>query len=145
MNRKSGNKFHVNESDLLCKARCGFYGNPAWKGYCSVCYKSQYVRQQQVVLPQKQSSEPHQHSQTLPARRSADVEHEQNFSAFAEKRRQQSDRKSGTVKSFFMKSTKKGKAEDHPSQSTQGIMILYWFSIHKICGEVIQCCVIICK
>ena len=72
--------------------------------------------------------------------RSADVKHEQNFSAFAEKRRQQSDRKSGTVKSFFMKSTKKGKAEDHPSQSTQGIMILYWFSIHKIFAEVIQCC-----
>lgn len=31
--------FYLDQSSLACKAGCGFFGNPEWLGYCSICFK----------------------------------------------------------------------------------------------------------
>lgn len=93
LTRKMG-KLHI-ESSLHCKNGCGFYGNPAWQGYCSKCYRELAPKPSSSAMKIRKfaraASDPSGDSSTLP------------FSKFEEKKRQQVDKRTKTVKSIFKK------------------------------------------
>ncbi|KAM9348211.1 rab5 GDP/GTP exchange factor isoform 3-T3 [Symphorus nematophorus] len=115
---------HVDQSDLLCKKGCGYYGNAAWQGLCSKCWREEYqrVRQKQIqddwALAEKlqreeeaayassHGAQTQTHSQSTappphPAHASLGT-----FSKFEEKKTNEKTRKVTTVKKFFSPSSR---------------------------------------
>ncbi|ODM90317.1 Rab5 GDP/GTP exchange factor [Orchesella cincta] len=111
------------QADLMCKNKCGHYGNKVQEGYCSVCYKiyKQQQQQQNSVRygPRDEAFGPDGEASpggvfgragfaTLPksARLSLDSLSPLtgNFSKFEEKKKQQTDRKTKSFRSVFRKS-----------------------------------------
>uniref|UniRef100_A0A671L9X8 Rab5 GDP/GTP exchange factor-like n=1 Tax=Sinocyclocheilus anshuiensis TaxID=1608454 RepID=A0A671L9X8_9TELE len=109
---------HVDQSELLCKKGCGYYGNAAWQGLCSKCWREEYqrARQRQIqedwALAEKLQREEeaayvssHSSSQTQPPQ-----SHSQHslatFSKFEEKKTNEKTRKVTTVKKFFSPSSR---------------------------------------
>jgi len=100
---KKSSHFHLAEADLLCKNRCGFYGNTLFNGYCSVCYKHLSGRQRLHST----GSDTVQNTKQVPQQQGERQSSSQNFAKFEEKRKVQSERKSMTVKSLFRKTPTK--------------------------------------
>uniref|UniRef100_A0A3Q3B923 RAB guanine nucleotide exchange factor (GEF) 1 n=1 Tax=Kryptolebias marmoratus TaxID=37003 RepID=A0A3Q3B923_KRYMA len=103
---------HVDQSDLLCKKGCGYYGNAAWQGLCSKCWREEYqrVRQKQIqddwALAEKLQREEEaayasSHGQQHPGHASLGP-----FSKFEEKKTNEKTRKVTTVKKFFSPSSR---------------------------------------
>ncbi|XP_038059266.1 rab5 GDP/GTP exchange factor-like isoform X2 [Patiria miniata] len=124
MNLSSSSKkkrgFHMKESELMCKNGCGFYGNVAWQGYCSKCWREvcQKSRQAQIesdaLLARKIADSERAHS-LQPA--SGQSNEPLTFDKFEEKKKQQSSTRSKAVKTFFGKTAKSPNKEmvgQHP-------------------------------
>ncbi|XP_026228368.1 rab5 GDP/GTP exchange factor isoform X1 [Anabas testudineus] len=111
---------HVDQSDLLCKKGCGYYGNAAWQGLCSKCWREEYqrVRQKQIqddwALAEKLQREEEaayassQGVQTHPQSTPPHSGHTSlgPFSKFEEKKTNEKTRKVTTVKKFFSPSSR---------------------------------------
>nr|XP_014437284.1 rab5 GDP/GTP exchange factor isoform X1 [Pelodiscus sinensis] len=102
---------HVDQSELLCKKGCGYYGNPAWQGFCSKCWREEYhkARQKQIQEDwelaerlQREEEEAYASSQNTQGAQSL------TFSKFEEKKTNEKTRKVTTVKKFFSASSRTG-------------------------------------
>ncbi|XP_059843946.1 rab5 GDP/GTP exchange factor-like isoform X2 [Hypanus sabinus] len=93
MNVKFGPQgIHVDQSELLCKDGCGFYGNSAWQGYCSKCWRERNRQQ----LDKGMSNEGPTSSLVAGATSLLF-----NFSKFEKKRSNEKSRRVSTVKKLF--------------------------------------------
>ncbi|XP_047462874.1 rab5 GDP/GTP exchange factor isoform X2 [Mugil cephalus] len=114
---------HVDQSDLLCKKGCGYYGNAAWQGLCSKCWREEYqrVRQKQIqddwALAEKLQREEeaaYASSHGAQSQSTAPQQQQQHpgaaslgaFSKFEEKKTNEKTRKVTTVKKFFSPSSR---------------------------------------
>ncbi|XP_051541827.1 rab5 GDP/GTP exchange factor-like isoform X3 [Myxocyprinus asiaticus] len=121
---------HVDQSELLCKKGCGYYGNAGWQGLCSKCWREEYqrARQKQIqedwalaeklqreeeaayvsIQSSSQTQPPQSHSQPSLA----------TFSKFEEKKTNEKTRKVTTVKKFFSPSSRTApKKESHEGKT----------------------------
>uniref|UniRef100_A0A671KHH9 A20-type domain-containing protein n=1 Tax=Sinocyclocheilus anshuiensis TaxID=1608454 RepID=A0A671KHH9_9TELE len=49
--------FSVQQSDLMCKRGCGFYGNAVWQGLCSKCWRQENQLQREEEAASASSRE----------------------------------------------------------------------------------------
>ncbi|XP_059912371.1 rab5 GDP/GTP exchange factor isoform X2 [Gadus macrocephalus] len=140
---------HVDQSELLCKKGCGYYGNAAWQGLCSKCWREEYQRakerqiqedwafaeklqrEEEVAYASSQgpSSQPGPQPQAQATPPHAALT---PFSKFEEKKTNEKMRKVTTVKKFFSPSAriapKKGlvEREDRTLRAWRGIFSPSW-------------------
>ncbi|XP_034276850.1 rab5 GDP/GTP exchange factor isoform X2 [Pantherophis guttatus] len=108
---------HVDQSELLCKKGCGYYGNVAWQGYCSKCWREEYqkARQKQIQEDwelaerlQREEEEAYANTQHTHGAQSL------TFTKFEEKKTSEKLRKVATVKKFFGASSRPGTKKEVP-------------------------------
>ncbi|XP_044528960.1 rab5 GDP/GTP exchange factor isoform X4 [Gracilinanus agilis] len=110
---------HVDQSELLCKKGCGYYGNSAWQGFCSKCWREEYqkARQRQIQEDwelaerlQREEEEAFASSQSSQGAQSL------TFSKFEGKKTNEKSRKVTTVKKFFSASSRGGPKKVPPEK-----------------------------
>ncbi|XP_044312072.1 rab5 GDP/GTP exchange factor isoform X2 [Varanus komodoensis] len=118
MNLKSERRgIHVDQSELLCKKGCGYYGNLAWQGFCSKCWREEYQKARQKQI--QEDWELAERLQREEEEAFASAQHPQGaqslaFTKFEEKKTNEKSRKVTTVKKFFGASTRPGTKKEAP-------------------------------
>ncbi|XP_014896881.1 RAB guanine nucleotide exchange factor (GEF) 1, like [Poecilia latipinna] len=115
---------HVDQSELLCTKGCGFYGNTAWQGLCSKCWREENQREKQRQIQedwalaerlQREEEEAyatrHQRAQSQPAITP--------FNKFEERKTKEKSSKVNTVTKFFTPSTKTPPKKDTGAADAQ--------------------------
>ncbi|XP_072289502.1 rab5 GDP/GTP exchange factor-like [Eucyclogobius newberryi] len=92
----------VSQQELLCKNSCGYYGNPAWQGYCSKCWREKG----RPPGAQPQDSRPSSDGTPL------------TFSKFEEKKSTEKGRRIYTMRRLFWGSSSSPKQESEEIHST---------------------------
>ncbi|XP_034546932.1 rab5 GDP/GTP exchange factor-like [Notolabrus celidotus] len=75
----------VSQQELLCKNACGYYGNPAWQGFCSKCWRERA----RPATAQRQETRPSNDGTPL------------TFSKFEEKKSTEKGRRINTMRRLF--------------------------------------------
>ncbi|XP_041856050.1 rab5 GDP/GTP exchange factor-like [Melanotaenia boesemani] len=88
----------VSQEELLCKNACGYYGNPAWQGFCSKCWRE---KSRPAGTP-RQDTRPSSDG-GLPT-----------FSKFEEKKNIEKGRRINTVRRLFWGSSSPPKPQESP-------------------------------
>ncbi|KXJ19689.1 rab5 GDP/GTP exchange factor [Exaiptasia diaphana] len=109
---KHKSKIHerLNNPELRCKTGCGFYGNPAWQGYCSVCFREVYLKQHKTRDAQMRSAKLLKDQQ--------DQAEKLQFNKFEEKKKFKTESKKESVKNLFKKKPLQVEGTSRPSPSS---------------------------
>ncbi|XP_069788887.1 rab5 GDP/GTP exchange factor-like [Narcine bancroftii] len=89
---------HVDQTELLCKDGCGYYGNPAWQGYCSKCWREWNRKQQKQNEQLDKGMNNEGPTSSLVAGATSLLF---NFSRFEKRRSSEKGRRVSTVKKLF--------------------------------------------
>ncbi|XP_067102037.1 RAB guanine nucleotide exchange factor (GEF) 1, like isoform X1 [Osmerus mordax] len=104
---------HVDQSDLLCSKGCGFYGNTAWHGLCSKCWREEYQQSRQTQIQEDwalaerlQREEETAYASSQQGALSQPAGGSAPFSRFQERKTKERSSKVNTVTKFFTSSAK---------------------------------------
>ncbi|XP_015223277.2 rab5 GDP/GTP exchange factor isoform X1 [Lepisosteus oculatus] len=125
MSQKSERRgIHVDQSELLCKKGCGYYGNPAWQGFCSKCWREEYQRARQKQIQEDWAlAERLQREEEAAYASSQGAQSQPSlapFSKFEEKKSNEKTRKVTTVKKFFSPSSRTASKKAPPEKAPTG-------------------------
>uniref|UniRef100_A0A8C3G4L9 RAB guanine nucleotide exchange factor (GEF) 1, like n=2 Tax=Cyclopterus lumpus TaxID=8103 RepID=A0A8C3G4L9_CYCLU len=121
---------HLDQSELLCKKGCGFYGNTGCQGLCSKCWREENQREKQTQIQEDWAlaERLQREEQEAYASRHPKAQPQPSitpFSKFEERKTKEKSSKVNTVTKFFSASTKtpskKGapfEAQSSPSSSS---------------------------
>ncbi|XP_060928915.1 RAB guanine nucleotide exchange factor (GEF) 1, like [Limanda limanda] len=110
-------RIHLDQSDLLCKNGCGFYGNNAWQGLCSTCWReeNQQEKQKQIKEDWELAEKLQREEEKAYASKQPKAESQPAitpFSKFEERKTKEKSSKVNTVTKFFIPSTKTSAKKD---------------------------------
>ncbi|XP_078468105.1 rab5 GDP/GTP exchange factor isoform X1 [Lampetra planeri] len=130
---------HVDQSELLCKKGCGYYGNPAWQGFCSKCWREEYnkARQRQIQEDRELAERLQREEDEAYAGNPSGSSQPITFAKFEEKKTQEKTSKVNTVKKFFSASKtppKKDVPDSRPPDS-RPVMRQQSLESQRVAGE----------